>query len=143
MSWTCARGIDACPAHLARTATATGHECSALRRVLRSWLEDCIDDGDTVEDVVLAAGEALDNTVDHAFTADDPGRVTLTALCRPEALTVSVADGGRWQPRSTGPTYRGRGVDLILALTEASYSFPTGGGTVVTMVKRRRGSGPG
>lgn len=87
---------------------------------------------------MLAVGEALDNTVDHAFTDADPGAVRLTVRCRPDVLTVSVTDEGRWRTPRTGPTHRGRGVDMIHALTDAShFSSADGGGTCVTMVRHR------
>ncbi|MDE1146888.1 MAG: HAMP domain-containing sensor histidine kinase [Azospirillaceae bacterium] len=47
------------------------------------------------ESLTDALTRILSNTIDHAFTPGQPGRVTLTAVPAAGGVTVTVADGGR------------------------------------------------
>jgi serine/threonine-protein kinase RsbW len=65
---------------------------------LAQWLRGHHLDEDVVEDLVLAASEAMENCCDHAFEqSPSAGTMTLTARLVGEALVITVADDGRWQ----------------------------------------------
>jgi len=40
---------------------------SAVRKLARTWADDCVLDEDVAEDVVLAVDEAVTNVVEHAY----------------------------------------------------------------------------
>jgi len=120
------------PLHVQVEREATLHAVPALRRVARSWAEDCALDDDLAEDVVLAVDEAVTNAVEHAY----PGQVGVVrlALSRGEGgeVTVTVEDEGTWRPPSD-PGFRGRGLLLIDALADHAGVTATGAGTTVAM----------
>lgn len=117
---------------------------SLLRRGFRRWLREMRwPDGD-VADLVMALNEAAANVVDHAYragTGEPAGDVRVLAeLVHGPAsgrqVRVMVADSGRWQPISTDPGYRGRGLPLMRACSAWLGVDPGPNGTCVTMVSR-------
>jgi hypothetical protein len=48
-------------------------------------------------------------------------------------VSIVVADTGTWKPRSADPGHRGRGIDMMRALTEQLDIDHTGPGTRVRM----------
>ncbi|MCD2197075.1 ATP-binding protein [Actinomycetospora endophytica] len=119
---------------LARTATATRADASALRRSFRTWLAELADE-DTVDDLTLAVYEALANVVDHAYAATGtPGEMRLWAAASPPLdggrdLVVTISDDGAWR-RSGEPGWRGRGIPLMHTLSCASVLSGTTGTTI-------------
>jgi hypothetical protein len=55
----------------------------------------------------------------------------VTAALLDDAVLISVQDTGSWRPAAS-PSYRGRGLELIGALTELSVAR-TESGTTVTL----------
>jgi anti-sigma regulatory factor (Ser/Thr protein kinase) len=120
----------------------------AFRRALRRWLGEALearqvaaggatalpeDLEDLADDLVLAASEALENVVDHAFAnAPGIGAMTLRADLVDDVVTIVVSDDGHWRSPTTGPTSRGRGLTLIESLTDVEVEHGEGG-TRVTM----------
>lgn len=127
-------------APLELTADAVPAQVGAFRRALRRWLGEALgphdEAADLGDDLVLAASEALENVVDHAYAADAPGSMTLTARLDAAEVTVVVTDVGHWREPDTGPTTRGRGIALMESLAEARVDRGEPG-TVVTL---RRGT---
>jgi serine/threonine-protein kinase RsbW len=110
------------------------------REELSRWLLEEFD-LDTVlyNDMVLAVYEALANAAEFAYlTADTPGGVTLSAEhdSASSALTLTVADQGRW--RHVDPSERcrsrGRGLPLIKGLASRADIDTSENGTTVRMV---------
>ncbi|MFD3594156.1 SpoIIE family protein phosphatase [Nocardia sp. NPDC058640] len=104
------------PLHLDIPAAAT--ELAGLRRSLYRWFAAAAVPHDVAADLVAAANEACSNSVEHAYRDREPGRVTLTARCDGDRVVLDIADHGRWIPTPTDPGYRGRGVEMMRALTE-------------------------
>ncbi|MFC5065485.1 ATP-binding protein [Actinomycetospora atypica] len=121
-------------------AEALPAQVGTFRRALRRWLADALgpDDeaADLGDDLILAASEALENVVDHAYEGVTPGSMTLTARVDGTEVTVVVTDAGHWREPDTGPTTRGRGIALMESLAEARVDRGEPG-TVVTL---RRGT---
>jgi len=120
-----------------------------VRRQLRRWLRQVGWPGEHAEDLVLAVDEAVSNAVEHAYITPDPGqappeqppRVELCVADRTAAdashrAVVTVTDHGRWRPRVVGSGSRGRGLQLMRALTESVDVTVTGAGTRVKMISR-------
>jgi serine/threonine-protein kinase RsbW len=124
---------------LTTDARALGSNVGPLRRVLRCWLREALgDDADVVDDLTLAASEAVENAADHAFVgAAAVGTMCLRAADHGDCITIVVSDDGRWQPPDPDPGYRGRGIDLMNRLADISQVSPGVGGTSVTLVHHR------
>ncbi|MFN2461877.1 MAG: ATP-binding protein, partial [Candidatus Velthaea sp.] len=85
-------------------------------------------------DVVLAAGEAVANAIEHAYVdTAGPSRFTLRANRRKRRFQLTVEDYGKW--RSGERTLeRGRGLELMYALADDFAIEETARGTRVRMV---------
>ena len=86
-----------------------------FRRALRAFLEALPLGNDRVDDVILAAGEAAGNAIEHAY-ADGEGSVRLRAQVVARKLIVEIDDNGRW--RLDGDPERGRGLAIMRALVD-------------------------
>jgi anti-sigma regulatory factor (Ser/Thr protein kinase) len=107
------------PEPLRVSAAAEGSRVRLLRRRLAQWLRGHHLDEDVVEDLVLAASEALENCCDHAFEqSSSAGTMSLSARLVGEALVITVADDGCWQQATAGPSQRGRGLALMRELVD-------------------------
>ena len=84
-------------------------------------------------DLVAAANEACSNSIEHAYRDSEPGRVELSAECGIETVEIRVTDSGNWKPQSADRGYRGRGLDMMRALTEELDIDHSGPGTRVRM----------
>jgi len=108
-----------------------------VRRALRNWLEQCELPPETVQNVLVAAGEACANAIEHGHRDDPDGTVCLHAEAFAHALRLSVTDTGRWkepQPQPSG--HRGRGIGLMRALMEHVTVTPGPAGTIVDLHTR-------
>lgn len=87
---------------------------SALRRSLRSWLQQEGMVEPPLEAVLLATHEAVANSIQHAGAADG---VQVRASRFAGEVVVEVSDHGHWKP-PTDPDNdeRGRGIPLMRAL---------------------------
>ncbi|MBD5634033.1 MAG: ATP-binding protein [Candidatus Eremiobacteraeota bacterium] len=101
-----------------------------LRHTLRAFLERLRMDAARVDDVILAAGEAAGNAIEHAYRGDD-GSVNLRAYVAERHLVVEVRDSGRW--RLEGDPERGRGLGIMRALVDRVSIESTRSGTNVRL----------
>jgi anti-sigma regulatory factor (Ser/Thr protein kinase) len=91
---------------------ATGTALPAVRHELTAWAGAAGLDSGQVDDLALAAYEAMANVVDHAY--DAPGGVFDLHGCRQDGhVVVTVTDHGRFRPARDGASLRGRGLVLI------------------------------
>jgi anti-sigma regulatory factor (Ser/Thr protein kinase) len=102
---------------------------SQLRRALRAYLAMILDES-RVEDIVLAAGEATGNAIEHAYRGCH-GSISLRAFVSDGRLVVEVRDSGRW--RLDGDPERGRGLGIMRALVDRVSIESTHGGTNVRL----------
>jgi PAS domain S-box-containing protein len=110
---------------------------SPVRSALRSWLASCGIDTTTAQNVLVAAGEACANAIEHGHRLQQGGLIRLRAAATADDLQLTVTDAGRWKtPDPAANPYRGRGLALMRALmTEVTVS--TGStGTVVGLQAR-------
>lgn len=108
---------------------AHGSQVRVVRRRLSRWLHSDHLDPDVVDDLVMAASEALENCCDHAFAGSaDSGMMTLTAHTSDATLVITVADDGSWQEAPTESGNRGRGLAMMRELVDdvAIESGPQG-----------------
>ncbi|MBQ1074246.1 response regulator [Micromonospora sp. C31] len=103
---------------------------SSMRQDVRASLEAMDVDPDIVQDLLLAASEAVNNAVEHA---QRPGRPEVRVRLRVAGGTVriSVRDFGTWRDRRPAMD-RGRGATLMNAYADVRM-VSTAEGTTVTI----------
>ncbi|HSK61318.1 MAG TPA: ATP-binding protein [Actinomycetospora sp.] len=117
---------------------ATPEHVGRLRRAVRRWLRSVLgdEDEDAVDNLTLAASEALENAAEHAYAGhDEVGTMTLSARrddTADRAVVITVSDTGRWRAPADSTGYRGRGLALIGELTDTHEVQPGPAGTTVT-----------
>ncbi|MFI9503047.1 SpoIIE family protein phosphatase [Nocardia sp. NPDC052566] len=139
------------PAPLRIEVPAEAGQLAGLRKLLKAWLAAAAVPHDLASDLVAAANEACSNSIEHAYrngarpvgsgrastatapSATEVGRVELTAQCDTQTVIIEVTDTGRWKPRSVDPGHRGRGIDMMRALTEDLVIEHSDVGTTVRM----------
>jgi serine/threonine-protein kinase RsbW len=107
------------PDTLQVSTSAQGSHVRLIRRRLAQWLGGDDLDADVIEDLVLAASEALENCCDHAFSGGHAaGTMTLTASQADDRLVITVADDGFWQLQGAETGHRGRGLTMMRELVD-------------------------
>jgi len=133
------------PAPLAVKVSADNPSCLAfLRAELRRWLSAAGVGSREARDIMIAAGEATANAVEHATVGraagSAPVEVTLTADADHATMRLTVADTGIWRPppadrEDPAPGTRGHGVIFMHALMNEVTIDPAAHGTTVTLTK--------
>jgi anti-sigma regulatory factor (Ser/Thr protein kinase) len=116
---------------LTAEAVATAHDAARLRHELSAWLALDVPD-EQLDDLVLAAYEAIANAAEHAYadSTDGAGPIHLRAHRYDDCVCVCVVDEGRWRVR-TGQRFRSRGLPLIRLLVSDVHIGPSRTGTTV------------
>jgi anti-sigma regulatory factor (Ser/Thr protein kinase) len=120
------------PPPLDLTFPADSAQLATVRTALRGWLDRCGVSRRAAEDVLIAAGEACANAIEHGLRHNS-GRIRLTAEASVTRLRVTVRDTGRWRPGPSGDHYRGHGIALMRAVMHQVDIHPGPAGTTVDM----------
>ncbi|MFI6922348.1 SpoIIE family protein phosphatase [Nonomuraea spiralis] len=125
------------PAPLEVAFPAESSQLAPVRSALREWLARCQLTPTLVQNVLVAAGEACANAIEHGHR-DAPGRtIRLRAVATGGDLRLTVVDSGRWKPpEPEANQHRGRGVALMRALMNEVTIQPGAAGTTVDMHAR-------
>ena len=124
------------PDTLQVSASAQGSHVRLLRRRLTQWLGGDDLDADVIEDLVLAASEALENCCDHAYSGGPgAGTMTLTASQAHDRLVITVADDGSWQLEGAETGHRGRGLTMMRQLVDDVAIEAGPGGTSLALTR--------
>jgi len=104
-------------------------------------------DEETAHYMSVAVRESVVNAMKHGNALDEAKRVEVVLDLGPEALTVQIHDhGAGFDPSGVADPLApenllkagGRGIFFMRSfMDEVSYSFPSQGGTLVRMVKKR------
>jgi anti-sigma regulatory factor (Ser/Thr protein kinase)/GAF domain-containing protein len=124
------------PRSFVRVFPAELTEMSAVRRQLRDWLTEVCPDVSRQHDVLVSAGEALANAVEHGSERYPGTTVSLEVFAVPDGIFATVGDSGRWAQDSSASqrhAVRGRGIKLIHALSSYVQTTRSAHGTRVTM----------
>jgi PAS domain S-box-containing protein len=115
-----------------------------LRARLREWLPAAGVDSREATDIMIVAGEAAANGVEHA-TAGRPAeappvQITLTARAEHGKVQLTVTDTGSWRSppadrEEPAPGTRGHGLIFMHALMDDVTIVPSAHGTTVTLTK--------
>ncbi len=115
-----------------------------LRARLRQWLPAAGIDAREATDIMIVAGEAAANGVEHATAgrpADAPPvQITLTARAEHGKVQLTVTDTGSWRSppadrEEPAPGTRGHGLIFMHALMDDVTIDPSVHGTTVTLTK--------
>ncbi|MGY4712640.1 SpoIIE family protein phosphatase [Mycolicibacterium sp. CBM1] len=126
------------PAPLEVTIPADALHLAPARAALREWLNAAGIDHEQAQDVLVAAGEAVTNSIEHGYRQIDGGSITLRASSEVDLLHLTITDAGSWKPKETGYTHRGRGIQIMQALMEDVSIVPDSTGTTVRLSTRIR-----
>ncbi|WP_225447484.1 SpoIIE family protein phosphatase [Streptacidiphilus sp. PB12-B1b] len=125
------------PAPLDVSFPAESSQLAPVRRALRGWLDQCGLPAQTVQNVLVAAGEACANAIEHGHRHAAGARISLRAAATVDDLTLTVADSGQWKvPQPEANAHRGRGVTLMRAMMQHVTITPGESGTTVDMHTR-------
>ncbi len=124
------------PAPLDISFEADPAELAPTRSALRTWLRRAGAGNHLAQSVLVAAGEACANAVEHGYR-DTQGRVRLLAQAMGEHVTITVMDAGHWlTDQSSKNPYRGHGLNLMRALMSQVDLHTGPSGTTVEMSAR-------
>jgi GAF domain-containing protein/anti-sigma regulatory factor (Ser/Thr protein kinase) len=125
------------PGPLEMTFPADVSQIDHVRADLRAWLSRCRVDPDQAYDVLIAAGEAVANAIEHGHRNSPRGEVSLCAVALVDRLQLIVTDTGSWKPPQPVPSsHRGRGIALMKALMQDVAIQSDTDGTTVNLTMR-------
>ncbi|MFD0687829.1 SpoIIE family protein phosphatase [Actinomadura fibrosa] len=125
------------PAPLEVTFPAESSQLGRVRDALRGWLARCGLSRRTTQNVLVAAGEACANAIEHGHRHSPGDAVRLRAEAHADRLDLVIADSGRWRtPRAEPDPNRGHGTALMRALMQEITITPGPDGTTVRMHTR-------
>ncbi|WP_190184186.1 SpoIIE family protein phosphatase [Streptomyces cirratus] len=125
------------PAPLEMSFPAESGQLAPVRKALRSWLDRCELPPGTVQDILVAAGEACANAIEHGHRNAPGAPVRFRAEASVDNVRLTIADTGCWKsPEPELNTHRGRGIRLMRALMQHVTVTPGTTGTIVDMHTR-------
>ena len=87
----------------------------------------------TAQEVLVAAGEACANAIEHGHRESPGGRIRIRAAATADQLHLIIMDSGRWKTAQSGGRHlhRGRGLKLMRAfMNDVTVTTGTSGTTV-------------
>ena len=125
------------PGPLEISFPADVNELGRSRAALRSWLTQTRVNLDQAHDILVAAGEAVANAIEHGHRHSPEGIITLRATALVDQVHLTVVDTGSWKtPQPVANQHRGRGIKLMRALMQDVAIHPDAGGTTVHLSAR-------
>lgn len=122
------------PGPLDMTFPAQSHQLAPVRSALRSWLAQCELPSQTAHNILVAAGEACANAIEHGHRHTPGDTVRLRAEAFVDNLHLTIADSGEWKtPVAAVDAHRGRGLALMRAMMQQVTVTPGPAGTIVDM----------
>ncbi|MGE2816105.1 SpoIIE family protein phosphatase [Mycobacterium heidelbergense] len=120
------------PAPLELKFPAEANNLASSRKALRTWLSRARIGPDQALNVLIAAGEAVANAIEHGHRDDPEGTISLAAIALVDQLLVTIADTGSWKPpQPAANPHRGRGITLMRGLMhDVTINLDTDGTTV-------------
>ncbi len=112
-------------------------ELASMRALLRRWLRQTDGDEEDVAEILIAAGEAAANAIEHGGN-DAPFEVA--GVVDGDEVNITVSDRGSWREKSPDRG-GGRGLVLIRELMDEVEVTRAEEGTTVRMKRRLRNGG--
>jgi serine phosphatase RsbU (regulator of sigma subunit)/anti-sigma regulatory factor (Ser/Thr protein kinase) len=125
------------PAPLELKFQADVSNLAPARQALRSWLKRARVDADQSLNVLIAAGEAVANAIEHGHE-NRPGTISLDAtVLGVDEVQLTITDTGSWKtPQPAANPHRGRGITLMRGLMHDVTINPETAGTTVHLSAR-------
>jgi anti-sigma regulatory factor (Ser/Thr protein kinase) len=122
--------------------TLGGNGLALTREQLRRWLQATGLPERARDEVLIAAGEACCNAVEHSGAQPGPDAqpaAIIRAICEPSRVRVVVTDRGRWKDpvAISGRGARGRGRMMMAGLVDDVMIRTGPTGTTVELTKVR------
>ena len=125
------------PAPLELKFPADISHLASTRTALRSWLTRARVDPDQTLNVLIAAGEAVANAIEHGHRHSPAGTISLAATALVDQVQLTITDTGSWKPPQPTPDpHRGRGITLMRGLMHDVTIDPGPAGTTVHLSAR-------
>lgn len=125
------------PAPLELEFPADAEHLAATRAALRSWLKRAKVGAVVADDVLIAAGEAVANAIEHGHRDTAGGTISLRASALVDQVQLTIVDTGSWKtPHPDTAAHRGRGIGLMRALMHDVDICPGSAGTTVHLSAR-------
>ena len=120
------------PAPLDLKFPAHASHLAPSRAALRSWLTRAQVRPDQTMNVLIAAGEAVANAIEHGHRHGPEGVISLSATLLADQVQLTITDSGSWEPpQPAAEPPRGRGITFMRRLMhEVSINSDTAGTTV-------------
>ncbi|GAB4663217.1 SpoIIE family protein phosphatase [Mycobacterium avium] len=120
------------PAPLELNFPADVNQLAPARTALRNWLRRVRLDPEQTLNVLVAAGEAVANAIEHGHRHSPQGTIRLGATALGDQVRLTITDTGTWKvPQATSYPHRGRGIPLMKSLmNDVDIRSDTGGTTV-------------
>lgn len=107
------------------------------RSALRNWLTRARVTPDQTMNVLVAAGEAVANAIEHGHRNQREGLISLGAMVLADRVELTITDTGSWkQPQPATSQHRGRGIALMRGLMQDVTIDPATDGTTVHLSAR-------
>ncbi|MFE2755333.1 SpoIIE family protein phosphatase [Actinosynnema sp. NPDC059335] len=125
------------PAPLEIAFPAQASELAPVRDSLRAWLRSCDVTAQQTLNILVAAGEACTNAIEHGHRDRLGGAIRLRASAFPDQVRLIVTDSGTWRtPDPVVEAHRGRGLQVMRGLVDDVTVLSGAGGTTVEMHAR-------
>lgn len=125
------------PAPLELTFPADVSHLAPARTALRHWLTRTRLDPEQAMNVLVAAGEAVANAIEHGHRDKPEGTISLGATALVDQVQLTITDTGTWKPpQPASYPYRGRGIALMRGLMHDVTIDPDAAGTTVRLSAR-------
>lgn len=112
-------------------------QLAPTRTALRNWLTQARLDPEQAMDVLVAAGEAVTNAIEHGHRDRPDGTISLSATALVDQVQLIISDTGTWKPpESAADSLRGRGILLMRTLMHDVTITPATAGTTVHLSAR-------
>lgn len=125
-----------------RSWPADARQLPVIRRAVRGWLQRLGLGPAAVADLVLAVDEAATNAIEHAYGPGEQDVVELLLWTELNVLYVEVVDHGTWKPPSRAASFRGRGIQVMRAITDSVLIHYDARGTRVLLCQALRPGQP-
>jgi serine phosphatase RsbU (regulator of sigma subunit)/GAF domain-containing protein/anti-sigma regulatory factor (Ser/Thr protein kinase) len=125
------------PAPLDLRFPADASHLAPTRTALRSWLTRAQLRPNETMSVLIAAGEAVANAIEHGHRDSPEGTISLGATMLADQVQLTITDTGSWEPpQPTTEPPRGRGIALMRRLMHEVSIDSDGAGTTVHLSAR-------
>lgn len=125
------------PAPLELEFPADVSHLAPARSALRSWLTRARISPDETMNVLVAAGEAVANAIEHGHRNHPEGMICLRGTLLVDHVELTISDTGSWKPPQPATSqHRGRGIALMRGLMQDVTIDPDTDGTTVHLSAR-------